>query len=105
MLDAGDLTDRGFTMEEDFALRGVRLVVPPYTKGKKQLSKEKGKQISKIRVHVERVISALKNSYTCKGPLFIMSKDSESIETIDKVVTVCSVLTNFGDPILKCKKK
>ena len=109
-LDVGNLVlaDRRFTMEEDFAFK--RLAVPPFTKGKKQLSKrdvEKSKQISNIRIHVERVISALKNHFL-KGPLpvwFIMSKDGKSIATTDKVVTVCSVLTNLGDPILKYKKK
>ena len=113
-LEAGDLVlaDRGFTMDDDFAIRGVKLVVPAFTKGKTQLSKkevEKGKQIARVRIHVERVISALKNRYTIlKGPLpvrFIMSKDSQGITTIDKIVTVCSVLTNLGKPILKCKKK
>ena len=78
-VDAGDLVlaDRQFTIEEDFALRGERLVVPPFTKDKKQLSKrdvEKGKQISKIRIPVERVMSALKNGYTfLKGPLTVRS--------------------------------
>ena len=57
-LEAGDLVldDRGFTRDDDFAIRGMKLDVPPFTKGKKQLSKkevEKGKQIARVRIHVE----------------------------------------------------
>ena len=59
-------------MDDDFAIRGVKLV-PAFTKGKTQLSKkevEKGKQLARVRIHVERVISTLQNCYTIlKGPL------------------------------------
>ena len=40
MLDKGDtlMADRGFDIEWDLILRGVRLNIPPFLKGKQQLS-------------------------------------------------------------------
>ncbi|XP_071802602.1 uncharacterized protein [Asterias amurensis] len=65
-LDHGDvvLADRGFNVKEDMAIKGCRLLVPAYTKGKIQLSKEdvdKSRRLSRIRIHVERVIGRLKS--------------------------------------------
>ena len=42
-------------------------ISPALTQGREQLSQEdaeKSKQISKVRIHVERVIRLLKNRYT-----------------------------------------
>ena len=75
MFQQGDvvLADRGFTIEEDVALCGAKLEIPAFTRGKKQLSQynvEKSKQLSAVRIHVERVIGTLKNIYTImKDPL------------------------------------
>ena len=68
LLEPGDiiLADRGFTVSEDVAFFGSRLVVPTYTRGKKQLSQlevETSLQMSRVRIHVERVIGVLKNKY------------------------------------------
>ena len=67
------LADRGFTVSEDIALQGARLEIPAFTRGKKQLSQqdvEMSKQLSKVRIHVERVIGLVKNRYTIlKGPM------------------------------------
>ena len=60
------LADRGFTIE-DVALCGTKLEIPAFTRGKKQLSQynvEKSKQLSAVRIHVERIIGTLKNRYT-----------------------------------------
>lgn len=64
-LKPGDvvLADRGFNVADYFALEGIRLIVPAYTRGKKQLSSEevlRSKRISNVRIHVERVIGSLK---------------------------------------------
>ena len=42
MLEHGDtvLADRGFTITDDIALRGAKLVIPSFTKGKTQLSQK-----------------------------------------------------------------
>ena len=66
LIDPGDviLADRGFNVHDDIAIRGGRLEIPAFTKGKKQLSREEieqSRQLSPIRIHVERIIGQLRN--------------------------------------------
>ncbi len=109
LLKPGDvvLADRGFTLSEDIAIHGGTLEIPAFTRGKQQLSQEdaeKSKQLSKVRIHVERVIGLLKNRYTIlKGTLslsLIKHKNDENVANIDKLLTVCSALTNLGEPVV-----
>ncbi|XP_077501381.1 uncharacterized protein LOC144112417 [Amblyomma americanum] len=63
-LQEGDivLADRGFLIR-DVAHRGARLEVPALTRGKRQLSAkevEDARQISRVRIHVERAIGRIK---------------------------------------------
>ena len=52
-----------------------------------------------MRVHVERVIGALKNKYTIlKGPIptpMVKHADDTEVANIDKILTVCVALTNL----------
>ena len=72
---------------------------PPFTKGKKQLSPceiDCSHQLSRIRIHVERVIGVLRQKYTTLEstlPINFIMTDGDT-STIDKVVTVCSALYN-----------
>ena len=111
LLEPGDvvLADRGFTMSEDIALRGAKLIIPAFTRGKTQLSQkdvEMSKQLSKVRIHVERVIGLMKNRYTIlKGPIplnTLKHKGDTGVANIDKILVVCSALTNLGEPIVDC---
>ena len=57
------LADRGFEISEELALRGATLAIPPFTKGKLQLSQrevEESRYLSRIRIHFERAIGRLK---------------------------------------------
>ena len=98
MLEPGDivLADRGFTLHDDVALHGGTFKIPAFISGKKQLSQkeaETSKQLSRVRIHVERVIGQVKNRYTIlRGPLsisVIKHKDDQDIANILKVV--CNV--------------
>ena len=96
------LANRGFTIEEDMMIYGAKLEIPSFTKGKKQLSQrevEQSAQLSRVRVHVERVIGALKNKYTIlKGPIptpMVKHADDTEVANIDKILTVCAALTNL----------
>ena len=109
LLEPGDtvLADRGFTLSEDIAIHGASLEIPAFTRGKQQLSQEdaeKSKQLSKVRIHVERVIGLLKNRYTIlKGTLsikLIKHKEDTKVANIDKLLTVCSALTNLGESVV-----
>ena len=69
LLEYGDivLADRGFDIADDIAVHGASLIIPAFTRGKKQLSLpvvECSQKIAKVRIHVERVIGLLKNKYT-----------------------------------------
>ena len=50
------LSDRGFTLQDDFAaLCSAELVMPSFTKGKKQLSAEEvetTRKVASVRIHV-----------------------------------------------------
>ena len=106
------LADRGFLVQEDFAVQlGVEFLIPAFTKGKKQLSAkevELSRKLATVRIHIERVIGALKNRFTIlQGPLpitLIKSIKDESIDLdiarVDKIVTVCACLLNLGDGIV-----
>ena len=98
LLDPGDvvLADRGFDIGDDIALHGARLEIQAFTRGKKQLSMQEveySRRISKVRIHVERVIGLLKNKYTIlQGTLPVLllkHKDDTDEAFIDKLLTVC----------------
>ena len=109
LLEPGDvvLADRGFTVSEDIAIHGARLEIPAFTRGKKQLSQkevESSKELSSVRIHVERIIGLLKNRYTIlAGPIqvnLLKHKDDIDFANIDKILVVCSALTNLGKPVV-----
>ncbi|CAN7981684.1 unnamed protein product, partial [Ixodes pacificus] len=57
------LVDRGFRCEEMFATKGAKLLIPAFTKGKKQPSGAEvtlSLKLSRARIHVERAIRRLK---------------------------------------------
>ncbi len=106
------LADRGFTLVDEFAAGcGVELIIPSFTKGKKQLSAkevEVSRQIASIRIHIERVIGLVKNRYkildgtistTTVQCLSDQEGDSE-VTGIDKLFTVCCAMVNLGNGIV-----
>ena len=106
------LADRGFNLVDEFASGcGTELIIPHFTRGKKQLSPkevETTRQIASIRIHIERVIGILKNRYKIlQGPLPIRVIKSvldetrnEPVSAIDKILTVCAILVNLGESIV-----
>ena len=108
LLEPGDvvLADRGFNIE-DLAVHGARLVIPTFTRGKKQLTQrgvELSKQLSTVCIHVERIIGLLKNKYTIlKGPIpvnLLKHKGDKDTANIDKILVVCSSFTNLHKAIV-----
>ena len=73
-LQPGDviLADRGFTVQDSVGLYCAEVKVPPskvspFTRGKKQLSRsdvDTARQLSCVRIHVERVIGVIRQKYT-----------------------------------------
>ena len=109
LVEHGDtiLVDRGFTIADDLAIHGAKLEIPSFTRGKQQLNQrdvELSKQLSRVRIHVERVIGLLKNKYLIpKGPLAIgllKHKGDQEVANIDKILTVCCALTSMSVSIV-----
>ena len=60
------LADRGFNIQEAAGMYCAEVKLPPFTRGKKQLSKmeiDVSHQLSSVRIHVERVISMVRQKY------------------------------------------
>ena len=78
---------------DDIALHGATLQIPSFTRGKVQLSMQEGEcsqMISKVRMHIERVIGLLKNKYTIlQGTLPIAINGSESAY-VDQILIACA---------------
>ena len=93
----------------------MELIIPSFTKGKKQLSAKEvdvSRQIASVCIHVERVIGLIKNRYKilyCVLPLILLKSLSEEgveceIAHIDKLFTACEVLVNLDGGIVFNKK-
>ena len=66
LLEKGDsvMADRGFDIEADLIPLGVKLNIPPFLKGKSQLSEKEmveTRHIASVRIHVERAMERIKN--------------------------------------------
>ena len=108
-LQPGDqvLADRGFTVGDSVGVYCADIKVPPFTKGKKQLSRlevDRARQLSRVRIHVERVIGVLRQKYTILQSILpinmIMCDDTTETSMIDKIVVICCALCNFCDPVV-----
>ena len=100
-LQPGDviLADRGFNIHYSATMYCAQVKLPPFTRGKKQLSKAQvdvSRQLSRVRIHVERIIGVIRQKYTilqCTLPInSIMCYETQEISIIDKVITVCCTL-------------
>lgn len=93
------LADRGFTIQDSVGFYCAEVKTPPFTKGKKQLSRREvdwSREISHVRIHVERVIGVLKQKYTIlQGTIPITMLKDDTDCTIDNIVTTCAALCNL----------
>jgi len=101
LLEEGDsvMADRGFEIEEDLVLIGVRLNIPPFLRGKKQLSENdlvSTRRIASLRIHVERVMERIKNFH-----IFDRTIPTSLTDITDRIFFVCCVLANFSPPLCK----
>ena len=93
------LADRGFTIQDSVGFYCAEVKTPPFTKGKKQLSRHEvdwSRGISHVHIHVERVIGLLKQKYTIMQgtiPISLLKDGTEC--TIDNIITTCSALCNL----------
>ena len=93
------LADRGFTIQDSVGFYCAEVKTPPFTKGRKQLSRHEvdwSREISHVRIHVERVIGVLKQKYTIlQGTIPITMLKDGTDSTIDNIIITCSALCNL----------
>jgi len=108
-INPGDiiLADRGFDISESVEIScAASVMIPSFTRGKKQLSAaevELTRKIAHVRIHVERVIGNVRQKYMfmCGPvPIDMLSKDDTNMTTLDKIVRVCCCLTNLCDSVV-----
>lgn len=96
------LADRGFDITEDLALHGSTLAMP---KGKMQLSQrevETSRELSRVRIYVERAIGCIKyyKILQHRFPISLIKTNSEiDFTAIDKVLVICAALSNLQPPL------
>ena len=101
LLENGDLVlaDRGFLISEEIASRNCFIAIPAFTKGQSQLTQqqvEMSRQMSRVRIHVERAIGRLKN--------FKIISEQMSISLVphcDNILTICSAICNLQQKLVK----
>ena len=99
LLQPGDsvMANCGFDIQDELALRGVRLNIPPFLKGKSQLSESElveARRIASVRIHVERAMEQIKNFH-----IFDQIIPSSMSNIVNQAFFVCAVLSNFHPPL------
>ena len=100
------LADRGFNIQESASLYCAKVVIPPFTKNKPQLSKmevDSTRHIARVRIHVERVIGLLRNKYTILQktlPISILINSSDGECQFENILIVCSALCNLCPSVI-----
>ena len=91
------MADRGFTIKDMLGEIGVKLNIPPFMEGRKQLTApevSQGRKIASVRIHVERAIGRVKSFHILKHTIPITLAGLSN-----QIVTVCAFLSNFK-PVL-----
>ena len=101
------LADRGFTIQEIAGLYCAEVKLPPFTRGKRQLSKvevDAARRLSRVCIHVERVIGLIRQKYKILEstlPINMLAcNETETVSSIDKIVTICSALCNCCNSVV-----
>lgn len=100
------LADRGFDIQETVAAWAVKVRIPAFTKGKKQLAGidvEQTRRIANVRIHVERVIGLLRQKYSILSstqPIDAVQCKGTNTPMLDKIVITCSALINLCDSVI-----
>lgn len=104
LLQPGDvvLADKGFDFADLIALRGARLNIPTFLRKNQQMNPvdlDRDKQITSLRVHVERIIGVLKNKYEyLQGMIEATALQwfENNNNAVDIIVKLCCILVNLN---------
>ncbi len=94
-LEYGDeiLADGGFLVREELASVGGTLRIPSFTEGKSQLPGscvDTSRQLSRVRIHVERVLGQLKTFQMLNTVIPI-----SQVDMLDDIVIICARLIHL----------
>ena len=96
------MTDKGFTIGDDLAKLNLRLNIPPFARGGKQMTVSEIKETQKIarhRIHIERLIAKVKKFLIVKHDI-----PTSMFPKINKIWSNCCLLTLFQDTFVKNKQ-
>uniref|UniRef100_UPI00358FB443 uncharacterized protein n=1 Tax=Myxine glutinosa TaxID=7769 RepID=UPI00358FB443 len=93
------LADRGFLIEEELAIRGARVAIPSFTRGKRQLTMkevEMSRRLARVRIHIERMMERLKFLKLIANivPLSL-------VPHIDNMVMIAAAITNLHSRLVR----
>ncbi|XP_051158519.1 uncharacterized protein LOC127279903 [Leptopilina boulardi] len=100
------LADRGFLIEDLLTPMLVTLKMPAFTKGKSQLHPlelEETRKIAHVRIHVERVIGALRQKFGILHDtltIAMLATTEGNVSQLDKIIRVCAALYNLNTSII-----
>ena len=97
------MEDHGFTVEEYLTPLGVKLIIPLVFKERSQFNEQeivKSQQIANERIHVGRMIQRLKCYH-----IFDRVIPLNIIGSLNQIISVCAILSNFQELILKKNNK
>ncbi|XP_044745078.1 uncharacterized protein LOC123306940 [Coccinella septempunctata] len=105
-LHCGDvLADRGFLIKEFVELFNASVIIPAFTKGLNQIHPsdlENTRAIANVRIHVEKIISLLKQKFTIlagKVPIKLLATRAD-VALLDDIVNVCCGLIFICPPVI-----
>lgn len=96
------MVDKGFLIDHICESHGIQIIRPVFLRNKKQFSEKEAKlniEISKARVHIERVNQRMKLFEILRVPLPL-----SLIKDIDNIIIVISALVNLQTPVLDDNK-
>ena len=91
------MADRGFDIAE-YLPDEVHLIIPPFLRGKEQLSaveEAETRQVASVRIHVERAICRVK-TFRILNPVFPIAMAAD----LNKIWIIWCYLTNFLPPVI-----
>lgn len=87
------LADRGILISDEVSSRNASLIMPDFTKGKKQLSArevERSRKIARVRIHVKRATERIKNFKVLSSKMNL-----SLVPQADNIMTICAAITNL----------
>ena len=102
------LADRGFDVADSVALYGATLHIPAFTRGCDQLGPSEVEatcKLANVRIHVERVIGAMRQRFQILSATGVLQKEMYSQKlndavVLDAVVRVCCSLHNACEGVV-----